>query len=124
MKIYRNILLTIIFLTVTAAFSSLLAQTSIPKAQPTGKLKGVVVDPGDAVVVYARIVIEGKNFKRKVKTNEAGEYEVALPIGQYEIFAEMDGFHSSKRRKLCVVENKIIERNFTLEGVRQDVDHP
>ncbi|MGI8495200.1 MAG: carboxypeptidase-like regulatory domain-containing protein [Pyrinomonadaceae bacterium] len=124
MRVFRNTLLIIIFITALAGVEASLAQTSPAKQQSTGIMKGLVVDPTDARIAYGRIVVESKKLNQKVKANESGEYEIILPVGEYEVFAEMDGFHSSPRKKLCVVKNKTIEYNVTLEGIRNDVDHP
>jgi hypothetical protein len=124
MRIFRNTLLVLIFVIALAGVTTSVAQSSRSKRQSTGTLKGLIVDPTDARIAYARLVLESKNLKRKVKANDSGEYKIVLPVGEYKVFAEMDGFHSSRREKLRVVQNKTIEFNVTLEGIRNDIDHP
>jgi hypothetical protein len=124
MRIFRNIFLITIFITALAGVTALFAQTSISKQQSNGTIKGKILDPTDARIAYARIIIKSKNLNQKVKADESGEYEIILPVGEYEIFAEQDGFHSSRRKKLCIVRNKSIEHDITLEGIRNDIDHP
>ena len=48
-------------------------------------VKGMIVDWQDARVVNASILFEGKNFRRELASDEAGEFTVTLPIGTYRV---------------------------------------
>jgi hypothetical protein len=60
-----------------------------------GALRGKVVDPNGAGVAAATVSVKNTNrgTKRNAQTNENGEWSVAvLPLGDYEVRAEMEGF--------------------------------
>lgn len=61
-------------------------------AHQTAKIKGVVFDPQDAVVVRARIRIESNIVKRDIESDDFGEFEFDAPFGSYEITIESSGF--------------------------------
>ena len=89
-----------------------------------GAIKGIVTDPGDSRVAYARIIIKSNRSKQIIRANDAGEYELILPRGKYIIYAEMDGFHKSKSKKTLLISNEFVYLNFVLIGIRNDIDHP
>lgn len=98
-------------------------QSSIPK--DVGLLLGLVLDESDARVARVKIIIEGKNSKQEIKSNDEGYYEIRLPEGKYEIrVLEENGWYGSARKKVLIVPNKSFTHNFVLKGIRQDSDHP
>jgi hypothetical protein len=111
--------LTIIFVLVISISS--FAQSS----KYAGKLSGLVLDEGDARVVNVKIIIEGKKFRRVIKSNDEGQFEIWLRKGRYEIrVPEENGWYGSERKQLYINSNKTFTHNFVLKGIRQDVDHP
>ena len=86
----KLIFLTILFSLVT---STSFAQSSAIKKKSAGKLSGIVLDEVEAIVRGAKIIVEGKKFRREIKSNEDGYYEFWLPKGNYEIrIPEENGF--------------------------------
>lgn len=82
-------------LSVTDAAPSPTRRPTPPPKWTTGRIKGVVLDANDARVVGASLTIEGSpqaSFKRRLKTGEAGEFELELPAGVYDIAVEAAGF--------------------------------
>src|ERR1700676_17946 len=74
--------------------SSLLI-AKIVDAQTTGTVRGTVTDPSGAVVSQAKVSIsqDGTDITRFSLTNVAGSFEfTALPVGQYSLRVERDGF--------------------------------
>ncbi|MBA4183469.1 MAG: carboxypeptidase regulatory-like domain-containing protein [Acidobacteria bacterium] len=106
-----------IFISASMVCSSF-AQKSI------GKVKGVIADQTDARVARARVLIENKKLKKKFITNDAGEYEIELPIGIYKISAEVDGCYPSKKKRFRLKLNQTVQFNFTPTCIRNDIDHP
>jgi hypothetical protein len=69
-------------------------------AQPTGTITGTVADESGAVIPNATITIFDKatGLSRSVKTNAEGYFSaVALPAGDYDVKAEVAGFHTLAR---------------------------
>ncbi len=90
-----------------------------------GKLSGLVLDEMSAVIIGAKIIIEGKNFRREIKSNDEGYFEILLPKGEYKIrVPEENGFYGSTRKQFYINRNKSFRHNIVLKGIRQDVDHP
>jgi hypothetical protein len=111
----------LILLILTVSF----AQTSAVKRKPVGKLSGLVLDEGDARVVNVKIIIKGKKFRRVIKSNDEGQFEIWLPKGRYEIrVPEENGWYGSKHKQLHIIPQKTVKHNFVLRGIRQDVNHP
>ena len=63
-------------------------------AQQPAKIKGVLVAPNDAVVPGAIVRIESETIKRRIQSNESGEFELELPPDFYEVSVESSGFKS------------------------------
>ncbi|HYY95564.1 MAG TPA: carboxypeptidase regulatory-like domain-containing protein [Pyrinomonadaceae bacterium] len=64
---------------------------------PSGDLKVTVYDPVRAVVVKAKVIIEGRDFKGVFETDEVGEAAVRLPAGVYQISVDALGFQTFTR---------------------------
>ena len=57
-----------------------------------GKVKGVITDVNKARVVNAIVKVEGNQSRRRLVTNDKGEFEVALPSGKYLVSVDANGF--------------------------------
>lgn len=79
-------------LAVTAALSFDVGYSSPLASQSTGTIIGRVLDCYDARVANATISIDSEKTKRRVKSDEEGEFEVSLPAGNYRITVEANGF--------------------------------
>ena len=89
------------------------------RAQTTGTIVGTVSQPGVGPVPGTSITARQADtgFVRTVVTGEDGRYAIAgLPVGPYELRAEIVGFKPLLRRgvELTVAETVVI--NFTLEA--------
>ena len=62
----------------------------------TCKVTGVVLDPNEARIVGAIVTVENGSFKREVRSNEEGNFEIELPAGTYQLVVEMEGFKKFK----------------------------
>lgn len=86
--------------------------------QETGGILGTVADPQGAVVGGARLEIRNVNTGAvfRTETNATGYYSVpALPVGEYDISVEAEGFRKVVRRGLVLRVNQVAEVNFVLE---------
>ena len=69
-------------------------------------ITGTVVDASGAPVAGANVTVRNveTNLVRKTTTDEAGHYSVAsLPIGRYEVEADVPGFKSEVRTGITLV---------------------
>jgi hypothetical protein len=71
-----------------------------------GKIKGRVVDVNGARIVSADLFIVGEGLRWRLTTNTAGEFETALPAGEYQLSAEADGFSRFAPQKLTIKSGK------------------
>ena len=97
-------------------------QSSAPEA--SGKLSGLILDPGEARVVGAKIIIEAKGFRREVISTDDGSYEIALPEGKYKMRVELGGFYPSRKKTVRISSNATTKLDVTLKGIRNDASHP
>ena len=123
MKLIACVGLTLLFLTsclVLNAQSN--SQSSLPVA--TGKLSGLILDPGEARVVSAKIIIEAKGFRREVISSDDGSYEIVLPEGKYKVRVELGGFYPSPKKTVRINSNATTKLDVTLKGIIIDAEHP
>jgi hypothetical protein len=90
---------TVITVLITLSY---VAQASARQA--IGKLKGEVVDANYARIVDATVTFESSAFRKVVRLNSEGAYEVELPAGTYSVQAAREGFYS-RRFKFKVAPN-------------------
>src|SRR5258708_4055511 len=100
----------ILFLTATACV--------VQAQQGRGSISGSVTDPQGAMVRGAHVEIRntGTNAVFIATTSDQGYYSTpALPVGDYDITAEMAGFKKEVRHGLTLQVDQKAEINFTLQ---------
>ena len=80
-----------------------------------GKVKGRVVDVNNARIVQAEVLIIGEGLSWRLMTNTAGEFETALPIGDYQISIEADGFQRVAPQKFQIKAGKTQRFNLKMQ---------
>ncbi|HSE98620.1 MAG TPA: TonB-dependent receptor, partial [Blastocatellia bacterium] len=83
----------------------------------TATISGVVTDPNGASVAGAMITATntGTNASRSVKTDDNGRYLfLALPVGNYDVQAEHQGFSKELRRGIVLTVGRDAVVNFEL----------
>ena len=83
-----------------------------------GQIGGRVVDPSGAVLqgVTVRIFNKATGIHRVVATNDQGLYAVPLlPVGTYELFAELQAFQSLRRTGLYVGLGSTLTLDLTMQ---------
>ncbi len=109
-----------------ALFSQFLLTPSIQAQDAYGKIAGNVTDASGAVVPGAIVIVtnlETKTSKRTV-TDRQGFYQVLqLPIGNYQVSAEAQGFSKALARPSNALEiNQTLRVDLTLQvGATKDV---
>jgi hypothetical protein len=86
--------------------------------QSSGTISGTVTDPQGAVVPGAEIAVRNTatNAVFSASTNESGFYTApGLPVGEYEISAESEGFKKALRSGVTLQVNQNAQVNITLE---------
>jgi hypothetical protein len=117
-QIFLALVVAIVFVTTSPA------QTPKAERSRSGEIKGRIQDVTGAVVAGAKVVIEGKDFRREVLSNNDGYYHATLPTGKYKVgIPEGGGWHASGR-KTIVIKHKTALHNIVLKGVRMDPEHP
>jgi hypothetical protein len=95
----------------------LFSVSSCVLAQATGSIHGVVHDASGAVVAGAQIVVTdiAAGLNRTLATNAQGEYLAPLlPVGQYQVQVEMQGFQSVIQKEIVVAVNTDVQVDATL----------
>jgi len=53
-----------------------------------GRVSGTVVDAKQGRIIGATVTIRAKKFKRVIKSDQRGEFQIDLPAGRYQIIAK------------------------------------
>ena len=91
-----------------------MANAATPKDH-WGKVKGVITDMYKATVVNAQVTLEGDKSRRRLVTNAAGEFEVALPPGKYLVTVDADGFRLFVSPEFDVKPDRTQKLNIALQ---------
>ena len=107
----RGIVVCLLAMCCVAFFSpDLLAQTA--------DIVGTVKDPTGAVLPGVSMTVKntGTGLTREIVTNETGDFTVPLlPIGSYEISAELPGFKTATKSGITLKIDDRIRVDFSLE---------
>ena len=95
-------------------------------AQSTATLQGTVKDQKSEVVAGAKVTARNQatGIERTTQTDSDGNYQfAALPVGNYTIDVEMQGFKRQLLNDLTIEVGRTLSRDFTLEvgGLEQSV---
>jgi uncharacterized membrane protein len=123
MKLACYISLTVLILA-NSFLSNADPLTQSSSSASTGKLSGLVLDPGKARVPAAKVLVESKGFRREVVSANDGSYEVELPAGKYKVTVARDDFFPSCKEGVKIQPNITTKLDVTLKGRRVDEEHP
>src|SRR5262249_12578240 len=120
MHISMRLLLVLNLLSLSLLPLCLLAQST------TATISGSVVDPQQAVIRGAMVTARNleTNISRSVLTNETGRFRVSnLPVGPYEVSAELSGFARYVRSGIILTLNQEAVLDIALQtaGVTQEI---
>ncbi|MBP6821752.1 MAG: carboxypeptidase regulatory-like domain-containing protein [Acidobacteria bacterium] len=106
-------MLLVVFITLFSQLVNVETQT-----EKTGKLKGVVVDQNDAVVLTATITVTDKGRRWVLKPSvKDGRFNIELPSGSYDIQAEAYQFQTFKQKNIQVKPDSETEQKLMLKVV-------
>ncbi|HEX6085023.1 MAG TPA: carboxypeptidase regulatory-like domain-containing protein [Thermoanaerobaculia bacterium] len=107
----RSRLALVVFLTLVLALPALAQMV-------TGTIQGTVSDSSGGVLPGVTVTIRNAEtgLQRVVVTNEAGFFNAPfLPIGRYEVHAELSGFGAARRSDVRVDLNQTTVQDFILD---------
>src|SRR5436190_14249794 len=95
-------------------------------AQSTATLQGTVKDQKSEMVAGAKVTARNQatGIERTTQTDSEGNYQfAALPVGNYKVDVEMQGFKRQLLEDLTIEVGRTVVRDFTLEvgGLEQSV---
>ena len=107
-------------------FTFALIGSNLVLAQVTGSISGIVQDTSGAAVPNATVTVRSleTGATRTILTGDIGSYRaLSLPVGQYEIRAEKEGFKTAVRTGIDLVVGQAAAVNLNLEvgAARQEV---
>jgi hypothetical protein len=106
------IIVGLLLLFIGDAFPNHAAQRIDKSAEP-GKLAAMIVDPNDARISGAKILIVGKHETREVASDDEGFFQVDLKQGRYSVTVTANGFRTA-RRNIFVKSNTVLALNVKL----------
>jgi hypothetical protein len=71
-----------------------------------GKIKLRVVDVNDARIAGADVLIVGEGLRWRMTTNSEGELEMSLPVGDYQLSVEANGFRRFASERFRIKSGK------------------
>lgn len=101
-----------------SVFSCILTAGALFAQQGSGTIAGIVTDPQNAAVAGADVRVRntGTNSVFRTKANEQGFYTApGLPVGEYEISTERQGFKRSVRSGITLQVNQTAQVDVRLE---------
>jgi hypothetical protein len=98
---------------------TLLLVPALASAQDaTGRIAGTITDPSGAVITGVQVTVTNTatQVPRKATTNQDGYYQVlALPIGNYKVSAEHDGFRTVISNEYKLLINQVLRVDIKME---------
>ena len=83
-----------------------------------GKIKGRVVDINNARIGRADLLIVGEGLSWRLTTNTEGEFETALPVGEYKLSVEANGFDRFASQNFEIKSGKTQRFNIEMHVAR------
>ena len=96
----------------------LVALLSAAWAGTTGSIAGIITDPTGAVIPGARLTVTNtaQGIQRKAIADSKGAYAFpSLPVGEYRLRAEAQGFKPQNRTDLMIDIDRVVEIDLSLE---------
>ena len=103
----------LLFLTASSTFSW---------AATTGSISGILKDPSGAVVPGAMLIATNtaQGIQSKTTTDDKGFYIFpSLPVGRYDLQAQVEGFRSAKRTGLVIDADSALQIDLTVEMIEK-----
>ncbi len=113
---YTVVSLVLILLTSLALDVQTVSQQT--KQEPLGKLSGLILDPGNARVPKAKILVERDGFCREGISADDGSYEIELPVNSYTVTVTRDGFHPAPKADVQIRADGVTIHSVVIKGIR------
>ena len=115
---YGRLSYTFCSLAVLLLTSAFLLSTPAGAQLTTGQLSGIVADTSGAALIGAEVTAlqSQTGYKQTVKTGASGQYLFpSLPVGTYDITADMPGYSSHVQKGLVLAVGQAITNNIELK---------
>jgi hypothetical protein len=101
------------------------AVLSAAAPQRSAAVSGIVTDPANAPIPGVRITATMGKFERRTVTRPDGRYTLrGLPVGRYNMRAELAGFESASKEDIGIEADTVNEVSFILHaGCLAEVDY-
>jgi carboxypeptidase family protein len=107
-----NQIISVVLLTVAVCCATLTRAVDCSgQTIQNGKVRGSVFDPNEALIPKAKFIIEGRDFRREVSSNDVGEFEAEVPAGIYRITSEQGAYYPLKRASFRVAPDSVTVLN-------------
>ena len=113
-----------VILAAAISLATTVSATQTASNQGEGTLHGIVVDWQNARVATTTILVENKNFRRRISVNEIGEFQLLVPVGLYRITAEAPGFKKYRRRSVSIAKGTTVSLQIKLKVIPQNFKCP
>ncbi len=100
----------------------LLMRPSVSPAATTGSISGTLKDPSGAVIpgVSLTVTNTAQGIQRKTTSDDKGFYIFpSLPVGRYDLEAQVEGFRSAKRNGLVIDADSALHIDLTVEMIEK-----
>ena len=100
------------------ALFSWMGHEAILRAATTGAISGTLMDPSGSVIPGAMVLATNtaQGIQNKTVTDSKGFYSFpSLPVGTYDLKAELEGFKPRSRKGLVVDLDSALQIDLTLE---------
>ena len=81
----------------------------------SGKIKGRVVDVLNARIPRADVLIVGEGLRWRTMTDSEGEFEMSLPVGEYQLSVEAKHVRRSASQKFQIKAGKTQRFNIEMQ---------
>ena len=100
--------------------ASLTPVAALTRRAQFGKIKGRVVDIYNARIVRADVLVSGEGLRWRLRTNSEGEFEMSLPIGEYQLSVGAEGFRRSPSQKFEIKSGKTQRFNIEMHVAKPE----
>jgi hypothetical protein len=115
MKAIKRAFTIVLLLSLGTSFSTLAIRSSAAPEQ-TGKVAGMILDVNEARIVSAGITVTNGHSSYRINSDDAGEFSLDLPPGDYRMKVSANGFQAFSVAPFSVKVDKKLTFKITLRA--------
>lgn len=85
------------------------------QANKNGILSGTLVDPNDARITAAKIILNNKKANQELASDMNGEFKIEIAAGIYQITVEANGFKKYQQEGIKIESEKTTKLKIMLQ---------